>query len=140
MQIKVKKLDPALPDLCYAKVGDAGFDVYAREQTVLVPRMQTAVPTGVSIELPIGYVSLIWDKSGLAIKHGLKVLGGVIDAEYRGEYIVGMINLSDKEYIFEKGDKVAQVLIQKVEHVSFEVVDELTDTARGDTGFGSSGK
>lgn len=140
MQIKVKKLDPTLPDLHYAKAGDAGFDVYAREQTVLIPGVQTAVPTGVSIELPVGYVSLVWDKSGLAIKHGLKVLGGVIDAEYRGEYMVGMINLSTQEYVFEKGDKVAQVLIQKVEHASFEIVGELSDTERGATGFGSSGK
>jgi dUTP pyrophosphatase len=107
---------------------------------VLVPGLQTAVATGVSIELPVGYVSLVWDKSGLAIKHGLKVLGGVIDAEYRGEYMIGMINLSDKEYVFEKGDKVAQVLIQKVEHVTFEVVDRLSETERGATGFGSSGK
>jgi dUTP pyrophosphatase len=140
MQIRIKKLDPTLPDLHYAKPGDAGFDVYARERTVLVPGLQTAVATGVSIELPVGYVSLVWDKSGLAIKHGLKVLGGVIDAEYRGEYMIGMINLSDKEYVFEKGDKVAQVLIQKVEHVTFEVVDRLSETERGATGFGSSGK
>lgn len=140
MQIRVKKLDPSLPDLHYAKAGDAGFDVYARERIVLVPRVQTAIPTGVSIELPAGYVSLVWDKSGIAIKHGLKVLGGVIDAEYRGEYMVGMINLSDNEYVFEKGDKIAQVLIQKVEHVTFEVVDRLSETERGATGFGSSGK
>lgn len=140
MQIRVKKLDPSLPDLCYAKPGDAGFDLYAREVTVLEPGVQTAVATGVSIELPVGYVSLVWDKSGLAIKHGLKVLGGVIDAEYRGEYMVGMMNLSDKPYTFEKGDKVAQVLIQKVEHVTFEMIDELSETTRGATGFGSSGK
>lgn len=140
MQIRVKKLDPTLPDLQYAKPGDAGFDVYARERTVLVPGVQSAVPTGVCIELPAGYVSLVWDKSGIAIKNGLKTLGGVIDAEYRGEYMIGMINLSNKEYVFEKGDKVAQVLIQKVEQATFEVADELSDTERGVTGFGSSGK
>lgn len=140
MQIKVKKLDPTLPDLGYAKAGDAGFDLYARERTILAPGKQVAVPTGVSIELPAGYVSLVWDKSGLAIKYGLKVLGGVIDAGYRGEYIVGMINLSDTEYVFEKGDKVAQVLIQKVEVATFEMVAELSETERGATGFGSSGK
>lgn len=140
MQIRIKKLDSSLPDLRYAKPGDAGFDLYAREGTVMMPGVHTAVPTGVSIELPHGHVSLVWDKSGIAIKNGLKVLGGVIDAEYRGEYMVGMINLSDKEYVFEKGDKVAQVLIQRVEHVTFEIVDELSETERGDTGFGSSGK
>lgn len=140
MQIRIKKLDPGLPDLHYAKSGDAGFDLYARERTVLAPGAQTAVPTGVCIELPAGYVSLVWDKSGLAIKNGLKVMGGVIDAEYRGEYMVGMINLSNREYVFEKGDKVAQVLIQKVEQAQFEVVDELSETERGTSGFGSSGK
>lgn len=140
MQIKVKKLDPTLPDLKYAKTGDAGFDVYARERTVLLPGVQVVVPTGVAIELPVGHVSLVWDKSGLAIKYGLKVLGGVIDAEYRGEYMVGMINLSRTPYTFEKGDKVAQLLIQKVEHARFEIVDELSETERGETGFGSSGK
>lgn len=140
MLIKVKKLDPSLPDLRYAKAGDAGFDLYAREETVLHPGVPTAVPSGVAIELPAGYVSLVWDKSGLAIKEGLKVLGGVIDAEYRGEYMVGMINLTATEYIFSKGDKIAQVLIQKVEQATFEFVEELSQTERGATGFGSSGK
>lgn len=120
--------------------GDAGFDLYAREETVLRPGVPTAVPSGVAIELPVGYVSLVWDKSGLAIKQGLKVLGGVIDAEYRGEYMVGMINLTDTEYTFSKGDKIAQVLIQKVEQATFEFAQELSETERGATGFGSSGK
>lgn len=140
MLIKVKKLDASLPDLKYAKAGDAGFDLYAREHTVLRPGIPTAVPSGVAIELPVGYVSLVWDKSGLAIKQGLKVLGGVIDAEYRGEYMVGMINLTDTDYVFEKGDKIAQVLIQQVEQATFEFVEELSETERGATGFGSSGK
>lgn len=140
MLIKVKKLDSSLPDLKYAKAGDAGFDLYAREYTVLRPGIPTAVPSGVAIELPVGYVSLVWDKSGLAIKQGLKVLGGVIDAEYRGEYMVGMINLTDTDYVFEKGDKIAQVLIQQVEQATFEFVEELSETERGVTGFGSSGK
>lgn len=140
MLLKVKKLDPSLPDLRYAKAGDAGFDLYAREDTVLRPGVPTAVPSGVAIELPAGYVSLVWDKSGLAIKQGLKVLGGVIDSQYRGEYMVGMINLTDTEYVFSKGDKIAQVLIQKVEQATFEFVEELSETERGATGFGSSGK
>lgn len=140
MQIRVKKLDPTLPDLQYAKAGDAGLDLYASKRTVLTPGVQTAVPSGVALEIPAGYVGLIWDKSGLSIKYGLKTLGGVVDSGYRGEVMIGMINLSDTEHIFEKGDKVAQMLIQKVEHATFEVVDELSDTERGATGFGSSGK
>lgn len=140
MQIKVKKLDPGIPDLHYAKTGDAGFDLYARERIVLIPGVQTAVPSGVAFEIPEGYVGLIWDKSGLGIKYGLKTLGGVVDAGYRGEVMIGMINLSDKEHVFEKSDRVAQMLIQKIEQVTFEFVPELSDTERGETGFGSSGK
>jgi dUTP pyrophosphatase len=140
MQIRIKKLDPSVPDLGYAKAGDAGLDLYAREHTVLVPGVQTAIATGVAIEIPEGYVGLVWDKSGLSIRHGLKTLGGVVDSGYRGEVMVGMINLSTTPYTFEKGDKVAQLLIQKVEHARFEIVDELSETERGATGFGSSGK
>ena len=140
MQIRIKKLDSSLPDLGYAKAGDAGLDLYARERTVLAPGVQTAIATGVAIEIPEGYVGLVWDKSGLSIRHGLKTLGGVVDSGYRGEVMVGMINLSTTPYTFEKGDKVAQVLIQKFEHATFEVVDELSGTERGATGFGSSGK
>lgn len=140
MQIRVKKLADNIPDFKYAKESDAGFDLYTRERIVLSPGIQVALPSGVAIEIPEGYVGLIWDKSGIAIKHGLKTMGGVVDAGYRGEVMVGMINLSDKEYVFEAGEKVAQMLIQKIEHVDFEMVSELSTTERGETGFGSSGK
>jgi dUTP pyrophosphatase len=140
MQLKVKKLDPDMPDLQYAQTHDAGFDIYAREATVLAPGEYKAIPTGLQIELPEGYVALVWDKSGLAIKNGLKTLGGVIDAGYRGEYMIGIINLGSAPYTFEKGHKVAQILIQKVECVSFDYVDELSQTDRGSSGFGASGK
>lgn len=140
MNIKVKKLDQALPDLKYEKEGDAGFDVYARETITLLPGERKGIPTGISIELPQGYVSLVWDKSGLGIREGLKTIGGVIDAGYRGEYIVGMVNLSDQPYTFERGHKIAQVLIQKVEQVHFKYEEELSETDRGASGFGASGK
>jgi dUTP pyrophosphatase len=106
----------------------------------LLPGEYKAIPTGISIEIPDGYVSLVWDKSGLAIKNGLKTLGGVIDAGYRGEYMIGMINLGSAPYTFEKGHKVAQILIQKIEQVQFDYVDELSETDRGESGFGASGK
>jgi len=140
MQIKVKKLykEAKLPS--YAHAGDAGMDIFALERTILKPREHTAVKTGISMELPEGYVALIWDKSGIAIKEGLKTLGGVIDSGYRGEYMIGMINLSDKEYIFEAGHKIAQVLIQKIESASIVEMHELSDTTRGQGGFGSTGK
>ena len=101
----------------YAHPGDAGMDFYAAEDFTLKVGEKGAVPTGISMEIPVGYVGLVWDKSGLAIKHGLKTLGGVIDAGYRGEILIGMINLGEKDYTFEKGHKVAQVLFQKIEHL-----------------------
>lgn len=136
----VKKLSENIPDMKYAKDGDAGFDLYAKERTVLLPGLQAAVASGIALEIPQGYVGLIWDKSGLSIKNGLKTLGGVVDSGYRGEVMIGMINLSDKEYVFEAGDKVAQMLIQKFEKADFEFVESLGETERGSSGFGSSGK
>ncbi len=140
MQIKIKKLSSEIPDPIYALPGDAGFDLYASVRTVLSPGVQTSISIGIALQIPEGYVGLIWDKSGISIKHGLKTLGGVIDSGYRGEVLVGMINLTDKEYIFEPGQKVAQMLIQKVEQAQFEVVGELDNAERGDRGFGSTGK
>ncbi|HTH93400.1 MAG TPA: dUTP diphosphatase [Candidatus Paceibacterota bacterium] len=140
MNLKYKKLSNTIPNLQYAKAGDAGFDLYAKEDTVLMPGKYAGIATGVALEIEEGYVGLIWDKSGLAIKNGLKTLGGVVDAGYRGEIVVGMINLSDTPYTFEAGHKVAQMIIQKFETASFELVENLSETERGDTGFGSSGK
>lgn len=124
----------------YAHPGDAGLDLYAAETTTVAPGQNVAVPTGVAMEIPDGYVGLIWDKSGLAIKNRLKTLGGVVDSGYRGEVLVGMINLSSEPYTFEKRHKVAQMVIQKKEDVRVEEVDELSDTVRGTGGFGSTGK
>ncbi|HWC57425.1 MAG TPA: dUTP diphosphatase [Candidatus Paceibacterota bacterium] len=140
MQLKVKKLDTGLPDLQYAREGDAGFDLYAREAVTLAPSEWKVIPTGMSFEIPNGYVGLIWDKGGLSIKNALKTLGGVVDAGYRGEVMVGMINLGSAPYTFERGHKVAQLLIQKVEQVSFGYTDTLSDTDRAESGFGASGK
>lgn len=140
MHIKVKKLDDSLKDISYAKEGDAGFDLYAREEVIIAPGSHTAIPTGIALEIPNGYVGLIWDKSGLSINNALKVLGGVVDAGFRGEVMVGMVNLGPASYTFAKGDKVAQMLIQKVEQAIFETVENLSNSHRGETGFGSSGK
>jgi dUTP pyrophosphatase len=140
MKIKVKKLSDHIPDLHYAKPGDAGFDLYTREHAAIAPGAKAVLPTGISLEIPEGYVGLIWDKSGLSSKYGLKTFGGVIDSGYRGEIHVVMTNLSDNEHVFEVGDRVAQVLIQKFEAVTFEMVDELSESERGHAGFGSSGR
>lgn len=84
MNIKVKKLDESLKDIGYAKDGDAGFDLHTREEITLLPSVATTVATGIALEIPDGFVGLVWDKSGLSIKNSLKVLGGVIDSGYRG--------------------------------------------------------
>lgn len=140
MNIQVKKLHPDAQTPSIAHEGDAGCDLFATEAVVLNPGERGQVPTGLALAIPLGYVGLVWDKSGLSHKAGIKTLGGVIDSGYRGEIFVGVINLGTEPYTFEKGHKVAQLLIQKVESPIFEEVIELTDTSRGKGGFGSTGK
>ena len=140
LKLKIKKIHEHAVVPQYAHAGDAALDLYAVSQTTLAPGERTAIATGVAFEIPDGYVGLIWDKSGLSMKNGLKTLGGVVDSTYRGEVLVGMINLSQEPYTFEVGHKVAQMIIQKKEDVTVEEVGELSDTARGEGGFGSTGK
>ena len=140
MQVKFIRLDPNLPTPHYSHFDDAGFDLYTREEVTLAPGARAMVPTGLKMEIPEGYVGLIWDKSGLAMKHGLKMLGGVDDANYRGEVHVGVINLGQEPYTFLKYHKVAQMLIQKKETAEFVEVTDLNDSERGEKAFGSSGK
>lgn len=138
--LKIRRLreDAKIPH--YAHPGDAGLDLFSLEDVTLAPRIHRAVPTGIAIEIPDGYVGLIWDKSGLSITHGLKTLGGVIDSGYRGEVLVGIINLSEAAYTIRKGEKVAQMIIQKKEAIEVEEFEELSETSRGERGFGSTGK
>ncbi len=140
MILKIKKLnkDAKLPE--YAHNDDAGMDVFA-VGGVNTPRgARVKVPTGIALEIPEGYVGLVWDKSGIAINYGLKTLGGVIDSGYRGEIVIGVVNLSDEDYEIKAGDKVAQILIQKVEQPQIQEVTELSDSHRGENGFGSTGR
>jgi len=138
--LKIKKLtsDAKLPS--YAHHGDAGLDLYSAEDKIIKPNERAVIKTGLAMELPHGHAGLVWDKSGLAAKNGLKVLGGVVDCNYRGEVMVLIMNLSNKDYEAKKGEKIAQMLIQKVEHMEIEEVKELSDTTRGAGGFGSTGK
>ena len=115
MILKIKKLHPDAKIPKYAHHDDAGFDLFTPENFIIKKGERFGVPTGIAMEIPEGYVGLIWDKSGIAIKHGMKTLGGVIDSTYRGEVLVGMINLSGSDYVFEKGHKIAQMIIQKKE-------------------------
>jgi dUTP pyrophosphatase len=139
MVLKVKKLhaDAHIPAKPY--LGDAGVDLCAIEEIVFPPYSRASVPTGLAVELPEGCVGLIWDKSGVAKKQGIKVMGGVIDEGYRGEIVLVLANLSNETQTIQKGQKAAQLLVQKVEHVSIEEVTELSESERGDKAWGSSG-
>ncbi len=140
MELKIKKVsaDAKLPS--YAHSDDAGFDIFASDSVTILPNKRAQVHTGIAMEIPHGFVGLIWDKSGLSQKYGLKTLGGVVDSEYRGEVLVGLVNLGDEAYTIEKHHKVAQMIIQKKETVDIVEVESLTDTVRGEGGFGSTGK
>ncbi len=140
MKIKIKKLKPGVVIPAFSYQGDAGLDLFSAEKIELAPGQRHSVGTGIAIKIPAGYAGLIWDKSGISHKNGIKVLGGVIDSNYTGEWKVGLVNLGQVNYSIEAGDKIAQVLFQKVEAPEIELVEELEETARGEKGFGSSGK
>ena len=139
MELKVKKLHPEAKLPAFAHATDAGMDLFVTEDITLAPGERTSAPTGIAFAIPSGYVGLIWDKSGVAQKRGIKSLGGVVDADYTGEVFVGIVNLSQEEQTFAAGDKVAQLLIQKVEHPDVVEVDNLEETERGEGRFGSTG-
>ena len=124
----------------YAHDGDAGADLTASEKTVIAARDRLLVSTGIRLEIPEGHVGLIWPRSGLAVKKGIDCGAGVIDSHYRGEIKVLLFNHSDSEFQIEPGDRIAQILIQKIERVQFIPVNELSDTSRNEGGFGSTGK
>ncbi len=140
MILKVKKLSPDAVLPSYAHSWDAGLDMYANETVTVEPGKIGKIKSGIQVEIPDEYVGLFWDKSGLSMNHGIKVIAGVLDSGYRGEIVFGVLNLSDKSYTFEKGHKVLQMLVQKVKHVDIEEVEELSDSDRGEKGFGSTGK
>lgn len=122
--------------------GDAGYDLCSTEKLTLEPFARALIPTGLAIELPYGYAGFVLPRSGLAIKKGLSIVNapGLIDSNYRGELKVIAINLDPKEPItIEIGDRIAQLVIMKVEEAKFNQVDSLDDSERGTCGFGSSG-
>jgi dUTP pyrophosphatase len=142
LEIEIKLLDAGMPIPEYAHAGDAGCDLRSAVDVILNPGARVMVPTGLSVALPEGYAGFVQPRSGLAAKHGISVVNtpGLIDSGYRGEIKVILINL-DQDLMFEikRGDKIAQFVVQKVESVVFKQVDELSDTKRGDGGFGSTG-
>ena len=128
----------------YKTEGAAGMDLCAAitEPITLMPLERSLVPTGLKIELEHGYEAQIRPRSGLSIKHGISLINcvGTIDEDYRGEVCVGLVNLSNEEYTILPDERIAQMIIAKVEQAKIEVVTELSDTARGEGGFGSTGK
>ncbi len=140
MHLRVKKIVPEAKLPTRAKEGDAGVDLYSVESCSIAPSERRAVRTGVAMEIPLGFVGLVWDKSGLAAKGGIKTMGGVIDAGYRGEIQVILSNLGDETHVIAAGDKIAQLLIQHVELFPVEEVSDLSDSERGTDGFGSTGR
>lgn len=144
IELPVLRLDLDLPLPAYAKPGDAGIDLVARDDVILSAGGGRAlVPTGIAIALPEGYGGFVQPRSGLAFKHGVTVLNspGLVDSGYRGELKVCLIN-TDPDVPFEvkRGERIAQLVVKAVEHVEFVEVEVLDETARGDTGFGSSGR
>ncbi|WP_431606358.1 dUTP diphosphatase [Kocuria rosea] len=138
----LQALDPDLPLPVYAKPGDAGADLRSREDVVLGPGQRALVPTGVAIALPEGYAGFVHPRSGLAARHGITVVNapGTVDSGYRGEIMVTLLNTDGAEsFTVRRGDRIAQLVVQRVEQAVFELVDVLPGSARGGTGFGSSG-
>jgi dUTP pyrophosphatase len=134
------KCDPELMPTI-GNPGDAGYDLRSASDATVAARSRTTVNTGVSIALPQGYVALVHPRSGLAAKHGITVLNapGTVDAGYRGEMLITLINHSDEDFHISRGDRVAQVLFQKFETPTFVQVSELPGSQRGTSGFGSTG-
>ena len=142
VRVSVLRLDPELPLPAYAHPGDAGADLYAREDVTLEPGERRLVPTGIALALPEGYVALVHPRSGLAHRSGLSIVNapGTIDAGYRGEVQVCLVNLDPATPIeLRRGDRIAQLVIQQFETASFADVDDLPDSARGAGGYGSTG-
>ena len=142
MRVKIREIghQPVLPT--YQTFGAAGADVCANENGIIEPRQHKVVSTGLSLEIPLGYECQVRPRSGLAAKHGVTVLNtpGTIDSDYRGEVKVILYNSSEDPFPYQKGDRIAQLVFAPVTQAEFDVVDELTDTERGEGGFGSTGR
>jgi dUTP pyrophosphatase len=142
VEILVQRLDDEVPLPSYAHPGDAGADLTTTVDVRLEPGERAMVPTGVAVALPEGYVALVHPRSGLAARFGLSIVNapGTVDAGYRGEIKVMLVNLDPHSPVeLRRGDRIAQLVIQQVEHARFVAVERLPDSARGDGGYGSTG-
>lgn len=142
LPVAVRRLDPDVPMPTYAHPGDAGADLVTTIDVTLEPGERALVPTGLALAFPEGYVALVHPRSGLAARHGLSIVNtpGTVDAGYRGEVKVLLINHDPREAVhLRRGDRIAQLVLQRVERGSFTEVDDLPDSVRGTGGYGSTG-
>jgi len=142
VQISLLRLDPELPAPSYAHPGDAGADIHSAVEVTLQPGERALVPTGIALALPEGFVALVHPRSGLAARHGISIVNapGTIDAGYRGEVKVCLVNTDSSEpFTVRRGDRIAQLVIQRFETAAFVEVVDLPDSARGAGGYGSTG-
>ncbi|MFC7327371.1 dUTP diphosphatase [Marinactinospora rubrisoli] len=140
--VRIRRIDPDLPLPGYAHPGDAGADLVSAEDVELAPGERATVRTGVAIALPDGYAAFVHPRSGLAARHGLTLVNapGTVDAGYRGEIRVTLLNTDPRTPVrVTRGDRIAQLVVQRVERVTFHEVDTLPESARGANGFGSTG-
>jgi dUTP pyrophosphatase len=141
LRVPVRVLAPELPLPAYAREGDAGLDLHAAVDIALAPGARVLVPTGLALAIPPGFAGFVLPRSGLALRHGVTLLNtpGLIDAGYRGELQVLLVNLGDTPVKLSRGDRIAQLVVQPVERVSLTPVSELPPSTRGTGGFGSTG-
>jgi dUTP diphosphatase len=141
MEILIRLIDDGLPEPRAAHAGDAGVDLPTRVPTKLAPGERAAIPTGIAVAIPDGYAGFVVPRSGLAVRNGISVVNGpgLIDSGYRGEIHVVLINLGQELVTFERGERIAQLVVVPAAVPEFVVVDELPESARGTDGFGSTG-
>ncbi len=139
MEIKIKRIDKEIELPVYAKEHDAALDLRSAEDGVIKAGETRTFKTGLAFQIPKGYVGLVWDRSGLAAKHSIHSMAGVIDAGYRGEVGIVLKNLGSSDFKVEKGMRIAQLVVQPVLNANVVEVEDLEETERGATGFGSSG-
>ena len=141
LRVQIQQLDAALPLPAYAHEHDAGLDLCAAQAVTLAPGARALVPTGIALAIPPGFAGLVLPRSGLALRHGVTLLNtpGLIDAGYRGEIKALLVNHGAEPVTLNRGDRIAQLVVQRVEHVTLIPVRELAPTGRGAGGFGSTG-
>ena len=141
VRVPIQRMDAALPLPAYARPDDAGLDLYAAETVTLAPGARALVGTGIAVAIPPGYAGLVLPRSGLALRHGVTILNapGLVDAGYRGEVKALLVNHGEVPVTLVRGDRIAQLVVQRVERVTLEPADALQPSARGAGGFGSTG-